>query len=511
MSKTGLIKSTGIIGIATAISRVLGFIRDILIANFFGTSLAAQAFVVAFRIPNSLRDLVGEGATNAAIIPVLTEYKTLKDEKEFLHIARVLFNISFISLAILALLGIIFSPFLVRIIAPGFIREPLKFDLTVRLNRIIFPYLILIGLTAYSMGILNTLRHFASPAFGPCLLNIALIVAIVWLCPKIGVMGLVIGVLIGGALQLFLNIPIMYKKGITLSFKDGFRHPAVKRVGALLIPRVMGSAVYQVNIFVDTMLASLAWIVGAGGVAALYYANRLIQFPLAIFGLALAQAALPKMSQEYAVNDIARLKDTLSFSLRVVFLIMIPASFGLAILGEPIIRILFERGEFTTYSTAITNSALFFYSFGLFAYSGIKLLVSCFYSMHDTMTPVKTASVAVVLNIILNLILMWPLKLGGLALATSISATFNFVVLYILLKKRLNGLGTRQIIDSFLRVVLASAVMGWALKVLLKNLHTLNYANLFVSIGAAIIVFVLAAYIFNVKELRSFLEWIRKR
>src|SRR3989338_1988720 len=466
MSKSGLIKSTGVIGMATAISRVLGFVRDIVIAGYFGTGLAAQAFVVAFRIPNSLRDLVGEGAANAAIVPVLTEYKTLKGEEEFLHISRVLLNISFVILLSLAALGVIFSPFIVRLIAPGFITEPAKLALTIKLNRIIFPYLILIGLTAYSMGVLNTFKHFESPAFGPALFNLALILSTVWLYSRIGVIGLAIGVLAGGALQLALTVPFIYKRGISLSFKDGFYHMAVKRIGRLLIPRAFGSAIYQINIFVDTILASLEWIVGSGGVAALYYANRLVQFPLAIFGLALAQAALPKMSQEYAANYIGRMKDTLSFSLRVVFLIMVPASVGLAVLGKPIIRILFERGEFTSYSTSITQSALFFYSFGLFAYSGIKLLVTCFYSMQDTMTPVKTASLAVAMNVVLNLILMWPLKLGGVALATSISASFNFICLYIFLRKKIGSLNTRELASSFLRVLSASIVMGAALRIL---------------------------------------------
>lgn len=511
MTKSGLIKSTGVIGIATSISRILGFIRDIVIAKYFGTALAAQAFVVAFRIPNSLRDLVGEGAANAAIVPVLTEYKTLKGEEEFLHISRVLLNISFVILLSLAALGVIFSPFIVRLIAPGFISEPAKLALTIKLNRIIFPYLILIGLTAYSTGVLNTFKHFASPAFGPALFNLALILSTVWLYSRIGVIGLAIGVLAGGAAQLALTIPFIYKRGIKISFKDGFYHMAVKRIGRLLLPRAIGSAVYQINIFVDTILASLEWIVGSGGVAALYFANRLIQFPLAIFGLALAQAALPKMSQEYAMNDIERLKDTLSFSLRVVFLVMVPASFGLAILGEPIIRILFERGEFTSYSTAITQNALFFYSFGLFAYAGIKLLVTCFYSMHDTMTPVKTAFASTILNVVLNLVLMWHLKLGGLALATSISASFNFFILYFLLKRKIGSLGTRGIADSFMKIFLASAVMGGVLKVLLKNMRPLSFAGLFVCIALAIAVFAAASYVFNVKEARKILVWITKR
>lgn len=502
-----MMRSTGIIGFATALSRVLGFIRDIVFANFFGTSMVAQAFVVAFRIPNTLRDLVGEGAMNSAIVPVLSEYKALGDEEEFARASRVLFNISLVVLSILTILGIIFSPAIVRAMAPGFISDPEKFRMTVMLNRVMFPYLVVIGLTAYSMGILNSLKHFAAPAFGPCLMNLILIASTVWLYPKIGAIGLAIGVLAGGAVQLALNMPFMYGHGIRVKLNDGFRHPAVKRVGKLLMPRALGSAVYQINIFVDTILASLSSVVGAGGVAALYYANRLIQFPLAIFGLALAQAALPKMSREFASNDVAQMKETLSFSLRAVFLIMTPASFGLAVLGLPIIKILFQRGEFTAYSTSITQSALFFYSFGLLAYGGIKLLVTAFYSMHDTRTPVKTAFVAVIVNVILNLILMWPMKLGGLALATSISSSFNFMMLYILLRSKLGDFGTKVIIDSFLRILAASLVMTAVLKILLATLTHLGPAGLCVTIVLGIVSFLAAAYIIGVKEIRGFSAW----
>ncbi|MDP3730860.1 MAG: murein biosynthesis integral membrane protein MurJ [Candidatus Omnitrophota bacterium] len=509
MNKKHLIKSTGVIGFATAVSRVLGFVRDIVIANFFGTGMAAQAFFVAFRIPNSLRDLVGEGATNAAIVPVLTGYKAKGEKKEFLRVSRVLFNISFASLSVLTLIGIIISPLIVRLIAPGFIREPSAMQLTVQLNRMIFPYLILIGLTAYTMGILNTERHFAGPAFGPCFLNLALILAGVWLCPRIGVAGLVIGVLVGGVLQLALNMAVMYKKEITIDFREGFRHPAVKKIGLLLVPRAFGSAIYQVNIFVDTMLASLSWIVGSGGVAALYYASRLIQFPLAIFGLALAQAALPKMSHEFSTNDMTRLKDTLSFSLRMTFLIMVPASVGLAVLGKPIIKMLFQRGEFTDYSTYITNSALFFYAFGLCAYGGVKLLVTCFYSMQDTMTPVKTALISVILNVALNLILMRPMKLGGLALATSISATVNFLMLYYILKKRIGCLGTKEIADSFLRVLLAGVIMGIVLK--FTSANSTCIISILSSMAAGAASFLAAAYILRVKEFKKVFAWASKR
>lgn len=510
MSKKALVKSTGIIGVGTALSRLLGFVRDIVIANLLGTGIGAQAFFVAFRIPNSLRDIVGEGAVNTAIVPVLTEYKARGDDKEFLRVTRVLFNIAFLALSILTVLGILFSPFIVRLIAPGFMDDAAKYVLTVHLNRVIFPYLILIGLTAYFMGVLNALKHFTAPAFGPVLMNAAMITSAVLLCPKIGPMGLAVGVLAGGAMQLAINIPVMRKNGITLSLRDGFRHKDVRRIGTLLIPRILGTAVYQVNIFVDTILASLSWIVGAGGVAALYYANRLIQFPLAIFGIALAQAALPKMSHEYAVNDTERFKETLGFSLRAVFIVMLPASFGLAILGSPIVRILFERGEFTSYSTYITESALFFYSFGLLAYGGVKLLAASFYSMHDTVTPVKAASIAVGINVILNLILMWPLKLGGLALATSISSSVNFLILYNMLKKRMGAIKS-GILNSFVRTLAASIFMGTVLKIFTVFFHPLSIFYLGVAIMAGIVSFLAGAWLFDIKEVKDGAVWILKK
>ncbi len=506
-----MIHSTGLIGIATATSRVLGFIRDIVFASFFGTSVVAQAFVVAFRIPNTLRDLVGEGAINSAIVPVLSEYKALGDEKEFARAAKVLFNIALVTLSLLTVLGIIFSPVIVRLMAPGFAADPDKFRMTVMLNRAMFPYLVVIGLTAYTMGVLNSLKHFAAPAFGPCLMNLVLIASTVWLYPRVGVMGLAVGVVVGGIVQLAINIPVMYRYGISINFREGFRHAAVNRIGKLLIPRAMGTGVYQINIFVDTMLASLSSVVGAGGVAALYYSNRLIQFPLAIFGLALAQAALPKMSHEFASNDIALMKRTLQFSLRVVLFIMVPAGFGLAVLGDPIIRILFQRGEFTAYSTAITQNALFFYSFGLFAYGGIKLLVTAFYSMHDTKTPVKTAFIAVIVNIVLSLLLMWHMKLGGLALATSISASFNFIMLYVLLRNKIGDFGTGAIMHSLIRVLASSVLMTVVLKTLSVKLAHMGVIGLCIAIFSGAVSFLLISYMLGVREIKDFSAWILKR
>jgi len=509
VSKTKLIKSTGVIGIATALSRVLGFMRDIVIANFFGTAIYAQAFVVAFRIPNLLRDLIGEGATNSAFVPVLTEELTKRGKDEFFKLAQVILNILFIVLFALTVVGMLASPVIVKLIAPGFSADPEKFAATVSLTRMLFPFLILVGLWAFAMGVLNSLGCFAAPAFGPCLLNVSMILCAIWFGEN--VLGLASGVLAGGLLQLFIQFPPLYRYGWRLKFTAEFRHAKAKRIGVLLLPRALGACVYQINVFISTILASLSNIAGEGAVAALYYANRVWQLPLAIFGIALAQAALPAMSRHVALNDFEKMKDTVFFSLRALFFILIPSSIGLMVLGGPITKVLFERGAFTSYSTAITASALFFYSIGLVACGGIKVLVSAFYSMHDTMTPVKTAGLALVLNIILNLTLMWPLKVGGLALATSISAIFNFIVLYILLTKKLGDFGTKPILDSFIKVSAASLVMALLLKIFLLHMGKLTFLTLFMAIGAGIAIFLLASHILRVNELKDIAAWITRK
>ena len=504
MSRKHIIKSAGIIGFATVISRVLGFVRDIIIARFFGTARYAEAFVVAFRIPNMLRDLIGEGAANAAFVPVLSEY-LVKKKEEFWELANVILNLLLITLSVITIAGILASPFIVRFMAPGFLADPEKFAITVRLTRLMFPFILLIGLAAYAMGVLNSLKHFSTPAFGPCLLNIAIIIcAIIW---GESVMGLASGVLIGGVLQLAVQIPVLYRKGFKFSFTKRLNHPAANRIGVLLLPRILGSCVYQVSLFINTILASLSGIVGAGGVAALYYANRIFQFPLAIFGIAIAQAALPTMSREALETDSDSLKKTLSFSLRVINFIIVPASIGLMVLAVPITRTLFERGKFDSYSTLITADALMFYSIGLFSYSGIKVLVSCFYSLKDTLTPVKIAAASLFLNITLNLALMFPLKIGGLALASSVSGIFNFLALFYILRKKIGNLGGYRISSSFLKVTMASLVMAviayiCAFKIML---------NIFIVISIAIAGYIISALIFNVREAKEFLSWALKK
>ena len=509
MSKKHLIKSTGIIGSATALSRILGFVRDIVIAAFFGTAVYAQAFVVAFRIPNLLRDLVGEGATNSAIVPVLTEELSKNGKQSFLKLSQILLNIMFVVLLVLTAAGMLASPIIVRLIAPGFLADPEKFRVTVTLTRVLFPFLFLVGLWAYAMGVLNSLGKFASAAFGSCFLNMAMILSAMMFGEN--VFGLAFGVLSGGLLQFLIQLPSLYASGWKARLTLEFDHPQARKAGILIVPRVLGACVYQFNVFVSTILASLSSIAGEGAVAAIYYANRIWQLPLAIFGIALAQAALPTMSRHAAENNTGKMKETIQFSLNIVFFVLVPSSIGIMMLATPITKVLFERGAFTSYSTMITSSALFFYAFGLVACGGLKVLANAFYAMGDTRTPVKTAFYSAILNLILNLALMWPLKVGGLTLANSIAVTFNFGLLYTLLVKKLGDFGTEYIKESFLKVTAASAVMAIAIKILMIWLGGYSIVSLILVMSGGIAVFFAASFIFEVKELRDSIEWLQKR
>lgn len=460
-----ILRSASIISLVTFCSRVLGFIRDIVIAALFGTGMISEAFFVAFRIPNLLRDLVGEGAANSAFVPVFCQYWAKEEKRDFWNLAGSAFWIILIILAGLSLFGILFSRSLVTLIAPGFLKDPQKFLLTTQLTRILFPYLLLIGLTAYAMGLLHTFKSFAAPAFSPCLLNICMIISMLIACRFMPnpIFGLALGVLFGGIVQVGIQVPSLLKRGFRPRFlKINFRvlHPGIKKIGRLLIPRIFGTAVHQLNVLVDTIIASLAFIVGQGAVAAIYYANRIVQFPLAIFGIALSSAILPTLSMQAAANDIESLKLTLRLSLRTIYFLMLPAGIGLIVLAQPLIKILFQRGSFDYYSAQITSSALFFYAFGLLFFGGIKILVAGFYALQDTRTPVVIASLALLVNLILNIILMFPLKVGGLALASSLSAGFNFSLLYLSLTKKVGRIITGDLYIYFLKIAGAGLAMA---------------------------------------------------
>jgi len=515
-SDKSIARSAGIIGFATLVSRILGFARDIIFAAFFGTGLYAQAFVVAFRIPNILRDLIGEGAANAAVVPVLVEELAKKGEKRFWELANILLNVTLLVLSALTITGFILAKPLVIVIAFGFLEDPTKLDVTVALTRALFPYLILIGLAAYGMGVLNSVKHFTAPAFGMSMLNVSLITCmLLW---RGDVKGLVVGVLFGGLLQVLIQIPALLRRGLVLDQRK-FLDPEVKKIGRLLVPRVFGGGIYQINIIISTMLASLGGIVGAGAIAALHFSSRIWQFPLAVFAFALAQAALPTLSGHMAKGDMENFKKSLNFLLRSVSFILLPASAGLIALSVPITRTLFQRGAFGAYSTMITSSALFFYAWGLLSYGCIKILVNGYYSMQDTKTPVKVAAFSLVLNIVLSLLLMFPLKIGGIALANSISGIFNCTVLFLILRKKIGGIGEKNIMGSFARILTASVLMGiFASRfyIYLGNVFAQGvlFASIFrlgLTIITSAILYLLLCQLLRVEEARELRTWILKR
>lgn len=511
-SQRSIVKSTSIISLGTLSSRVLGFFRDMILAHMLGTGIKADTFFVALRIPNLFRDIVGEGAANAAVIPVFSEYVQKKDQHQLNQFVSTLFVLSLLLLGSIVVLGIIFSPVIIRAMAPGFINDHQKFVLAVSSTRIMFPYLVFIGLTAYSTGMLYTFRSFVVPAFSPCLLNIAFILsALVSVGMKEPLYGLAMGVLAGGMAQLLAHIRPLMRNGIRLHRPLCLHHVGVYKVGRLLLPRLFGSGIYQLNVFVDTFCASLSTIVGSGGIAAIYYANRIVQLPLGVFGVALASVMLPTLAGLSVQNNMVQFKKTLIFSLKGIFLILVPFSVILLSLPVPIIRVIFERGEFTGYSTNITALALFFYAMGLISFGASKILVTAFHALQDTTTPVKMGLLSLLTSIILNFLLLKPLKVGGIALASATSATVNFLVLFYWLNKKLNGLQEdlgRFVLKAFLAAVLmgTSIVFAWNHFMILPEL-----SRIILAVAFGWIVFILACFLFKVDHTKEIVQWLLKR
>lgn len=459
LAREKMVKAAGIISIATLASRILGFIRDIVVARYFGAGITTDAFFVAFRLPNLLRRLLGEGALSNSFIPVFTEYLNQKSHEEAKVMVRAVVGALFSVLVIVSILGVAGAPWIIRLIAPGFWANPQRAQITIELTKIMFPYILFVGLAALAMGILNCLRHFITPALMPIMLNISMIFFAIVIAPylKEPIIALAIGVLVGGFLQLFVQIPLIIKNGFSFLMTINFKHPAILRIGRLMLPAVFGLAVTQINTFVDTMIASF---LKEGSISYLYYADRVVEFPLGVFGIAIATAVLPFMA-EYAVKrSMDDFKETLSFALRLSFFITIPATVGLIILRIPIIQVLFERGEFSHSSTLGVAWALLFYSIGLTSFAGVKIAVPGFYSLQDTKTPVKVGAIAVIINVIFSLSLMGPLQHGGLALATTLAATFNFLSLLYILRKRIGSIGGKKILESSIKIAIASSIMG---------------------------------------------------
>ena len=465
--KKQILKSASVISLFTVFSRILGYLRDQRIVLLLGTSRVADSFVLAFRIPNLLRRFVGEGSMTASFIPIFTTYMAEKSKDELWDFAHRLFWTLALILAVLTVLGIVFSPVLIH----GFTaasQAQKEWGEAVYLNRIIFPYVFFIGLAALAMAILNCFHIFGLPASTPILLNVAIIgfsISAVWRYFKDPAVSLAVGVLVGGVLQFLVQVPILVRNGMRFKFGISFKHPGIRAVGRLMVPGFFGIGIANVNFFVDTFFWTAPQMPG-GSLTAGYVADRVMELVLGGYAIAVATAILPMMSHQAAARDYEGLKKTLAFSVRIVSFITIPAALGLMIMREPIIRVLFQHGHFVAASTRLTARALLYYACGLPAIAAVKLVVPAFYSTQDTKTPVIVAAFSMVLNIVLNtlflLVLFRRVQNGGPALATALAGYFNFFTLLAIFRWRHGRMGTMEIIHSILRISAASAAMGAA-------------------------------------------------
>ena len=448
-----VVKAAGVIGIATFSSRILGFIRDMVLARLFGATPAADAFFVAFRIPSLLRELFAEGSMSSAFIPVFTEYHTLKSKREAWELASAAFTTLLTIVTLVTVLGILAAPWIVQALAPGFRSYPEKLELTTTLTRVMFPYLLFISLAAVAMGVLNSVRAFAAPAYAALFLNIFIIGCALFLSPLLEepIVGVAIGVVAGGAAQFAIQLPSLKLRGLLFGFRFQPSHPGVRRIGQLMVPSLLGMSVTQINLTVSTILASFI----AGAPTYLFYGMRLIQFPLGIFGVALAMAILPTLSAQAARGALDELRTTLGFGLRMIIFIMLPAMLGLIFLRTPIIHLFFEHGTFTAQDTSETAMTVLCYAIGLWAFGGVRIIVAAFYSLQDTKTPAISAAIAVSANIVFSLVLMAPLGAAGLALATALAAMVNGGILVVVLNRRLGGVDWGSVGRSTFRVILA--------------------------------------------------------
>lgn len=453
-----LARAAGLVMVAFVLSRALGLSREMIIGSQFGTSWELDAYLAAFRLPDLIFQVIARGAVGSAFIPVFTEYLAKGDEKGAWRLASAVLNLLLMVVTIASLLAAIFAPTLVaRVVAPGF--DPQQQALTVGLMRLMLVSTVLFAVSGIAMSVLNSFQHFLFPALAPALYNLFIIAGALLLAPRMGIYGLAVGVVVGSGAHLLIQVPELLKKGLAYVPVLGLGHPGVREVGRLMGPRILGLATMQINFLVNTILASG---LAEGSLAALNYAWTLMFLPLGVFAMAVATVAFPTFSEMVAKGERGQLRQALSLTLRATWWLTVPATLGLYLLREPIIRLLLERGRFGMESTEAVAWALQFYALGLFAYATVEIITRAFYALHDTMTPVLVGVATMVLNIILCLLLIGPLTHGGLALANSAATAVEMVVLLAILRGRLGGMEGRELATSLVKMVIAVALMGVA-------------------------------------------------
>lgn len=509
-----ILKNMSYVSLGTIFSRILGYFRDMLVANVFGAGFFADAFYAAFRIPNLFRRLFGESSLNAAFVPVLSEYLNTKTKQETEELISAVATVIFVCLSVLTILGVIFSFPITRVITWGFSKE--KLLLASRLLQIMFPYMLLICLSALGLSILNCLKIFFIPAASSASLSVSEIIFVLffvrYLSSKTQIEGLAVSVVVGGLLQVVINYFVIRKQSYSFKinvkkFFEFLKSEPIQKIGILFVPVVVGFSVDQINALVDTFCASF---LREGSVTALYYSNRLMQFPLALFGTSLVTVTLPQMADEFIGGLQEEMNQTVLHSVRNVIFFLLPASVGLIVLGRPIIITLFEHGNFTRQATLMTDSCLMFYSSGLIFFSISKIFVSSFYAMKKNFIPVRIASLCVVINFILNIVLMKPLKVGGLALATTITSFISCILLYHKLKKYTNiKLFTSSTIKFLLNIAIINLYLVFIL-ILVRRYVQNNLIITGVGICSGVVVYFILTYLFKIEETGILVVFVKK-
>ncbi|MGB7202074.1 MAG: murein biosynthesis integral membrane protein MurJ [Pyrinomonadaceae bacterium] len=540
-------KSAGIVSIAVMFSRVLGLVRETVFARFFGAGFLYDAFVVAFKIPNILRDLFAEGALSAAFVKVFTDYQIKKNEAEAWQLASLVFNVLAVVMSVITVVGILSAPYIIPLLARDF--SPEKAGLAVTLTQIMFPFILLVALAALAMGVLNTKGKFGIPASASTAFNICSILfglgAAYWLsgggweisndkalipsdAAKWAIIGMSLGTLIGGAAQLLIQVPSLLRVGFRFSPVLSFADEGVKRIMRLMGPAVIGTGAIQVKVLVDLVVANGI----EGGLSWLSFSFRLMQFPIGVFGVAIGTAAIPALSRLASENKTGEFRNTLADSLKLVFLLTVPAACGLVVLGEPIIAMIYQGGRFTAFDTNMTAWALAAYSVGLAGYAAIKVLSPSFYALDDARTPmwVSVASIAVHaptsfgMMIFLSSVGVTPERPSGfghvgVALATSVVALVNFFALLLLMRKRIGRINGREILASFAKIAIASVAMSavayfvyhWIAGYFVAKPFYVRLIEAFVPIALAGITFLIAAKLLRISELEQIWGNLRRR
>ena len=496
-------------------SRVTGLVREMVMARLFGAGFVYDAFLLGFRIPNLTRDLFAEGALSSAFVPIFTQTLSEKGRKEAAILSNLVATALILIVGGLCVVGVVFSPALVDLLAEGFRQVPGKFELAVKMTRIMFPFLLLVALAAQAMGVLNACNRFAVPALASTFFNIGSVVfGLVlgyWLGPLFGIepiSGMAMGVVLGGALQLVWQLPSLRKEGFGFQFSLNWQHPGLRKIISLMGPAILGNAAVQINVMVNTNFASR--IPGNGPVSWLGYAFRFMQLPLGLFGVAIASATLPSISRSAGAGNFDEFRRTLSKSLGMVFLLTLPSSIGLIVLGDSMIGAIYQGGKFRAFDTHQTALALSCYAIGLAGYSALKVLNPAFYALHDARTPMVISIISIAVNYLTAVLLLryTSLSHAGLALSTSTVAIFGAVALFALLRGRIGGIYGRSLANSIWRIALASAVMGGAVwlsshsvQLWLGVSRLSRLADLIVSIPFGLMVFYVSCRVLRVAEL----------